>query len=599
MDSRTIPYTSPQIHRSPLPPSTSHPLTPSNFDSPLESFLHHVSISPDSPCLGTRTSKTPYVYMTYKEVFENVKNLTQEFVKLESENVCTILPNCQEFHIVSLACQATGKTLVPLYPTLGPDSLLHIINEVTPSCIVAHTSLLSHLPPSSSTNFLLLSVGPNPPPTSTPLIHLTSKPSSGSITLPSLTSFHTICYTSGTTGPPKGCLITYSNIKSVLTSMLTHLPLRLDSSSKHFSYLPLPHIFERIVCEGLLSSGSSISYIRFSPNSKIQSTYLLPDLLSTQPTLFTAAPRVLEKIKSAVEKKFNNASGLMKFLLTRSLQVKNNNLINNNNPQSRLYDTLIYSKIKSNLGLSSCSLIISGSAPLLKTTYNYLKLILPDIEILEGYGLTESTGGVAVARRGRGKGGRVGSVIPGCEVRIGGEGEIEIRGGNVVYGYYDKTGSHKKITDSEGWYKTGDLGSWDSEGALKIVGRIKNTFKMQQGEFVDVEKVEGVVRGVGGIDLGVVYGDGTRNCLVCLVTVEPGLEIGEKAILESIRSNCVENKLKGFEVPKAVRIVGEFSVDNGCITPTFKVIRKGVKKVYGEVIEEMYREIEGSKKSKL
>ena len=98
---------------------------------------------------------------------------------------------------------------------------------------------------------------------------------------------------------------------------------------------------------------------------------------------------------------------------------------------------------------------------------------------------------------------------------------------------------------------------------------------MQQGEFVDVEKVEGVVRGVGGIDLGVVYGDGTRNCLVCLVTVEPGLEIGEKAILESIRSNCVENKLKGFEVPKAVRIVGEFSVDNGCITPTFKVIRKG------------------------
>lgn len=318
MDSRIIPNTSPTVHRTPLPPDV--PIPPESFDSTLESFLHHVTLFPDAPCLGTRpTSTSPYVYETYAQIKKQVENLAGSLCGYKGDNVCILLGNGPEFHVTSLACQGTHKTLVPLYPTLGPSSITHIINETSPACVISSTYLLQHLP--LNLTCPILTVGSTAGITSNfnliPLTRLMSTTSSTPLTLPNPNSTHTICYTSGTTGNPKGCIITYLNIKSVLTSMLSHLPLPLGPSDVHFSYLPLAHVFERIVCEGVLSCGGRIGYVRFNCDAKVQGSYLMEDLRECRPTIFTAAPRVLEKIKNGVENKFGNVKGFMKRVINR------------------------------------------------------------------------------------------------------------------------------------------------------------------------------------------------------------------------------------------------------------------------------------------
>ncbi|GMI03105.1 hypothetical protein TrRE_jg5837, partial [Triparma retinervis] len=142
------------------------------------------------------------------------------------------------------------------------------------------------------------------------------------ITTPSPSSIHTICYTSGTTGNPKGCVITQRNITFMLQSLKVHLSFEINYGTVHFSYLPLSHVFERIVTEGMLGGGGEIRFMRWNPSSKVTSTYLLEDLKVARPTLFTAAPRVLEKIRSGLEGKVAAAGGMKSKLYNYGIKTK-------------------------------------------------------------------------------------------------------------------------------------------------------------------------------------------------------------------------------------------------------------------------------------
>ena len=269
-----------------------------------------------------------------------------------------------------------------------------------------------------------------------------------------------------------------------------------------------------------------------------------------------------------------------------------------------LFDKVLFSKVRAALGLDRCTMLISGSAPLRPSTFVWLSCILPGTSIIEGYGLTETTGGVTVARPGEGTAGCVGGAVNGVEVRIvkvdGVEkgGEIEVRGDNVIDGYYVKGGCVKSIKDEQGWFKTGDVGVFEG-GGLRILDRIKNCFKLQQGEFVSAEKVEAIILGVQEVDQCLVYGDGTRDWLVVVVVLAEGHEgVNREELREKVISNCRGAKLNGFEVPREVIVAAEaWTPDNKFTTPTFKIVRNKVKKKYMGDIEEAYRR--GGSRSKL
>lgn len=203
----------------------------------------------------------------------------------------------------------------------------------------------------------------------------------------------------------------------MLQSMKVHLSFEISLGTVHFSYLPLSHVFERIVTEGMLGGGGEIRYMRWNPSSKVTSTYLLEDLKVARPTLFTAAPRVLEKIRSGLEAKVTAAGGMKSKLYNYGIKTKSVAYASSQSTHHPLFDKLLFSKIRAALGLDRCTMLISGSAPLRPSTFVWLSCILPGTAIIEGYGLTETTGGVTVARPGEGNAGCVGGNVNGVEVR--------------------------------------------------------------------------------------------------------------------------------------------------------------------------------------
>lgn len=442
----------------------------------------------------------------------------------------------------------------------------------------------------------------------------------------------TISYTSGTTGNPKGVILTNWNMTSATVSnSLGVSPFFEKEGWKFFSYLPLSHVYERFL-QVLVIYGNGI--ICLTTGNTLQ---LLEDAQIFKPNFFPGVPRVWNRINAAVMIQMKEP-GLKGALLRKAVQTKLANFRATGAITHRLYDTLVFRKLRALTG-GEVVYMSSGAAPLSASVHEMLKICF-SCDVIQGYGLTETVG---TATKGIPEDpnaiGTTGQIQPCNEIKLvdvaemgythkdspNPRGEVCIRGTNIFKGYLHDPENTAKTIDPDGWMHTGDIGEIDAAGRLKIVDRVKNVVKLSQGEYVALEKVEGVYALNPIYATLVVHGDSLRSSLVAIAVLEPALAsklvsdvLGEKidptdvdaldrAVKDKkVRAKLVEgfarvakqNKLNGFEFIKGVFPTVQPFPEH-LLTPTQKVKRNVAAKHFGAEIDALYDEIEGSGHAKL
>ncbi|KAJ6981781.1 long chain acyl-CoA synthetase 6, peroxisomal isoform X2 [Populus alba] len=541
--------------------------------------------------------------------------------------------NRPEWMIVDHACSAYSYISVPLYDTLGPDAVKYIVNHAVvhaifcvPQTLNMLLSCLSEIPSAR----LIVVVGgiddqmPSlPSSTGVQVVTYSKLLSQGRSSLqpfhpPKPEDIATICYTSGTTGTPKGVVLTHGNFIATVAGI--SLSTSYSTSDIFISYLPLAHIYERVNQVMTVYCGVAVGFYQ-GDNMK-----LMDDMAALRPTIFCSVPRLYNRIYAGIMNAVKASGGLRERLFNAAYNAKKQALLNGKNP-SPMWDRLVFNKIKDRLG-GRVRLIVSGASPLSPDVLEFLKICFGG-RIIEGYGMTETTSPISSMDEGDNLNGHVGSPSPACvklvdvpEMNYTSDdkpyprGEICIRGPIVFQGYYKDEEQTREVINEDGWFHSGDIGLWLPGGRLKIIDRKKNIFKLAQGEYIAPEKIENVYAKCKFIAQCFVYGDSLNSSLVAVVSVDHDVlkawaaSEGNKyenlaqlcndprvkaAILADMDAVGREAQLRGFEFVKAVTLVLEqFTVENGLLTPTFKIKRPQAKAYYEKAISNMYAELAAS-----
>src|SRR5215211_2838245 len=400
----------------------------------------------------------------------------------------------------------------------------------------------------------------------------------------------TYIYTSGTTGPPKACMITHRNYYDMVGAV-DDVPEFIGADDVILLYLPLAHNFGR--CLHLLAGYVGCT-VAFCPDP-IRVGEVAPVV---KPTVLPSVPRVYEKLHTAVQASFDEATGLKRKLINWALRVgrQMSELRQQNKPvpaslalQHRLADKLVYSKVKAKLG-GRLRLPISGGAPLAKEIAEFFHVI--DIAIMEGYGQTECTTASNVNMPTRFRFGTVGPAIPGVEVRTAEDGEIFVRGPNVFAGYYKDEQATREVLDDEGWLHTGDIGHID-DGFLTITDRKKDIIVTAQGKNVAPQNIENELKGSKYVSQALVIGD-RRPYLTALITLDDA-EVGKldsgadtKALVQQVVDDYNADRASFEQVKRFAVLPRDFSAEEDEVTPTMKLRRKIVGEHFADEIEALY-----------
>ncbi|MDR7084034.1 long-chain acyl-CoA synthetase [Arthrobacter ginsengisoli] len=422
--------------------------------------------------------------------------------------------------------------------------------------------------------------------------------------LASLDDVATIIYTSGTTGRPKGCELTHGNFVSLSENTLaTSLNKVVHEQSRTIMFLPLAHVFARFISVLAVAAGVTVAH---TPDIK----NLLPDLQSYKPTFILAVPRVFEKVyNSALTKAEDGGKGAIfhraadtAIEFSRARQAGRIGL--GLKLKHAVFDKLVYSKLRAAMG-GEVAHAVSGGGPLGERLGHFFQGI--GMQILEGYGLTETTAPVTVNTPELIRIGTVGAPIPGNAVRIADDGEILAKGVCVMRGYYKREDlSGESFVD--GWFRTGDIGQLDDQGFLTITGRKKEIIVTASGKNVVPALLEDQIRADALVSQVLVVGD-NRPFIGALVTLDeealPGwlhrhglpasttiAEATDNAVVKAAVQeliNGANQSVSQAEAIKAFRIVpADFTEASGHLTPSMKVKRAQVMKDFENVIEEMY-----------
>jgi long-chain acyl-CoA synthetase len=414
----------------------------------------------------------------------------------------------------------------------------------------------------------------------------------------------TIIYTSGTTGEPKGVMLTHENFTSDILAISKGLPIR--SSDRSLAVLPLSHIFERTVFYVLCANGVSIHYCASFDQ-------LASHLQEVHPTIMTAVPRLFEQVYHKIVKKGRSAGGWKTSLFEWSLGVgqeyweakdKRESISPVLAAKQAVASRLVFSKWREGVG-GSLRFFVSGGAPLSrKLSYAFWAA---GIQILQGYGMTEACI-VCANRPENNKVGSIGMPFDGIEMKIAEkDGEILIRGGNVMRGYYNKPEETAKALDDEGFYHTGDVGYVDSDGHFYVTDRLKDLFKLSNGKYVAPLQVESLMKQSPFVSQVIVVGSGRKQVGALVVPDWEALKQtlkDEGTAAEGTREELCENpqvvkrvqrealeltrELNDYERVKRVYLLPrEFSIDKGEMTPTLKIKRGVIDEKYEEAIDEI------------
>uniref|UniRef100_A0A4W4DRQ1 Long-chain-fatty-acid--CoA ligase n=1 Tax=Electrophorus electricus TaxID=8005 RepID=A0A4W4DRQ1_ELEEL len=523
----------------------------------------------DRPCLGFRKPGEPYQWISYTEVTHRAQVLgsgllakgcqpnPKQFIGIFSQNR-------PEWVIAELACYTFSMAVVPLYDTLGLEAMVHILNLAEIPLVICDkmekaesmlanketgvTPALSCLVLFNPISAALVERGRN---CGVEVLHLSQLMCLRVLLQPpEPEDLAVVCFTSGTTGKPKGAMITHGNIASNTSSVIKILEgffvIRQEDVS--ISYLPLAHMFERMIQVSMFVHGARVGFYQGDVS------LLMDDIKALRPTFFPVVPRLLtriyDKIQGSVTSPLRRA--ILHYAVKRKQAEVNSGIIRNNS----LWDRLIFNKIQATLG-GRLRFILTASAPISPAVLSFLRATLGCL-IFEGYGQTECTAGCTFSMPGDFSAGHVGPPLPCAMVKLAdipdmsyyakrGQGEICIRGPSVFQGYLKDEENTAQALDGDGWLHTGDVGQWLPNGTLRIIDRKKHIFKLSQGEYVAPEKIENIyMRSVPVLQV-FVHGDSLQSCVVGIVVPDPEVFVDwarERGIVGSYEELCQNSDVK-------------------------------------------------------
>ena len=407
-----------------------------------------------------------------------------------------------------------------------------------------------------------------------------------------------IIYTSGTTGKPKGVMLTHKNIVSDVLGCEDRIPHK-DSKNKGLSFLPLCHVYERMIIYLFSTNGISIYFAE--SNEKLSE-----NLKEIKPQYMTVVPRMVEKVYDAIYKRGTEAGGLKSKIFLWSIKVAEKYKIGDSKSLAHIIaDKLVFSKWREGLGGNIITLV-SGSAALSKRLNTMFHAA--GIPILEGYGLTETSPVIAVNSFEHTKIGSVGRPIKNIDVKIQEDGEITVKGPTVTQGYYKDEKQTKEAFTEDGYFKTGDIGILDKDNFLFITDRKKEMFKTSGGKYVAPQVIENLAKASQFIEQIMVVGDGEK---MPTALVQPDFEFAKswasknninigvspteianskelKAEIEKEISKINVHLGKWEQVKKIELTPVIWTEDNGLLTPTLKLKRKAIKEHFIKLYEKLY-----------
>ncbi|KAF3695949.1 Long-chain-fatty-acid--CoA ligase 1 [Channa argus] len=598
-------------------------------------FQRGLKISGNGPCLGTRKPGQPYKWISYTEVAERAQVLGSGLLAKgcqpnPEQFVGIFAQNRQEWIITELACYTYSMAVVPLYDTLGMEAMVHILNLAEISLVMCDreekaVSLLENKEKGETPKFSCLvlfndfsdAFVERARKCKVEVLKLEQLMDLGRQNLkdpvpPQPQDLAVVCFTSGTTGKPKGAMITHGNIASNTSSVIKILEGSFEIQQKDvsISYLPLAHMFERMIQVSMFCHGARVGFYQGDIS------LLMDDIKTLKPTFLPVVPRLLnriyDKILGSVTSPLRRA--LLNYAVRRKQAELRSGVLRNNS----LWDKLVLNRIQASLG-GNLRFGLTASAPISPTVLSFLRATLSCL-IFEGYGQTECTAGCTFSMPGDWTTGHVGSPLPCAMVKLvdipemnyyakNGEGEICIRGPSVFKGYLKDPEKTAEALDSDGWLHSGDVGQWLPNGTLRIIDRKKHIFKLSQGEYIAPEKIENVYMRCFPVLQVFVHGDSLQSYLIGIVVPDPEVFVNwakeqgfvgsheelcqnpnvKNAVLEDMKAVGKEAGLKSFEQVKDIHLHPEvFSVANGLLTPTLKSRRVDIRRVFQNQISNMY-----------
>ena len=519
--------------------------------------------------------------------------------------------NRVEWNMFDIAVQQTGAILVPLYPNISENDYKFILNDAEVKiCVVGNAELatkINNVKTEVPSLQHLMTFDKVDNFTNWSAIDKAAESVDESVVKERMAGVKhedlvTIIYTSGTTGKPKGVMLSHHNILSNVEACLDPIPA--DNSSKVLTFLPVCHIYERMLHYLYMYIGCSV-YFAESMDT------IGDNIREVKPDVFTAVPRLIEKVFDRIMAKGDEQTGIKRklFFWAVALAEKYDNTSNSAwyNIQLKIARKLIFSKWQEALG-GNVRAIASGSAALQPRLARIF--MAADIPILEGYGLTETSPVISVNCFDKGiRIGTVGALIDDVQVKIAEDGEILVKGPNVMMGYYNNPEATAEVMDAEGWFHTGDIGIFQEGKFLKITDRKKEIFKTSGGKYVAPQAMENKFKESRFIEQIMVIGDGEKFPAALIVPSfafvkewagRHGLDFSKATNAEISAHPKVHERIneevsgfnKGYgnweQIKKFVLLPNEFSVDGDELTPTLKLKRKKILEKYQKEYKSIY-----------
>jgi len=543
-------------------------------------------------------------------------NIGPNDMSIEGRDKVAVLSNNRpEWLILDLAVQQIGAVLTPIYPKISVHELEFVLNDAAVKLVfVSDVELYEKVQSIREKTPTVKAVFTfNPIQQALYWKDILAKGTEADLArveeIKASIQYEDLCtiiYTSGTTGTPKGVMLSHKNILSnVMNVEEVFRPIVTSRNDRSLSFLPLNHIFERMVSYIYMFYGCSIYYA--------ESLEKIGDnLKEVQPTVFATVPRLLEKVYDRIIAKGHELTGIKKKLFFWAVDIGNRFEIDKNQGwwyrmQLALVNKLIFSKWKEGLG-GKVKAIVTGAAA---CQVRLLRIFTAgQIVIMEGYGLTETSPVITVNRfddQNR-RFGTVGPLINGVEVKLEADGEICCKGDNVMMGYYKQPQLTAEVLTKDGWFHTGDIGVWQEGKFLKITDRKKEIFKTSGGKYVAPQPIENKMKESPFIEQMMVVGAEQKFAGALIVPAMPTLlewskqhNVGSldnaEALLQDpkvieLYKSIVEEYNKDFnhveQVKKFELINGEWTIDGGELTPTLKLKRKVIMQKYADAVERIY-----------
>jgi long-chain acyl-CoA synthetase len=636
----------------------------------IENNIEKMTLFKDRPCLGRRLKigenekgepifEKKYTYFTYNDVHvmckkfaKNLHEKKEELIHKDSYKdkefnlVGIFAKNCTEWVISDMGCQMDSVTTATLYATLGQEAFKYICDQTQIKTIMVSPDLVDmlcklklkydlkrlstailfdlttncdskkELEKLKNAGFIAYSFTED-------FLKENNNVKDSDLQISKPDTIMTICYTSGTTGNPKGVMLSQRNLISVLETVIRDSSVPLDEFGAHISFLPLAHIFERMVISGFMGAAAKVGFISGSVR-----TTLLEDMSIFGPTLLFTVPRVLQTIRTKIFDGFNALSPWKKKLAYKAYHTKLENYKKYGIITHAIYDQLVFKKLRAMFG-NRLKTILCASAPMPKELADDFKVFL-SIPIIEGLGMTELagsafctsyhdltnftaggvTGGVKMILKSvPDLGYTIDDVIDGINCPAG---EICLKGPLIFNGYYKNDEENAKAFDKDGYFHTGDVGRIfpNLGNGLKIVDRVKEIFKLSQGEYIIPAKLESVYSKSSFIQQIMIYGNSSMNNIIAIICPDKkycaeALDISieelskdeenkdmKKLIINDLLKLAEQANFNGLEKVKYALITFEgFTVANSCMTPTMKIVRKKVELKFKERIDALYDSI--------